>query len=68
MSLRDYMMIYAPASDIEAIIPDTVGEISQWLGVKNYTSIEHYPMALAKARRIWADAMLAVRERKEGDQ
>jgi hypothetical protein len=68
MSLRDYMIIHAPVSEIEALIPDTVGEISQWLGVKNYTWIEHYPMALAKARMIWADAMIAARERKEGDQ
>jgi hypothetical protein len=62
------MMIHAPEKEIESCIPETAGELSQWLGVENYTWIEHYPMAIAKARGIWADAMLADRERKEGDQ
>ena len=66
MTLRDYMIIHAPASEVDSCIPDSVGEIAKWLGIENYTWREHYPMALAKARGIWADAMLSARERKEG--
>ena len=66
MTLRNYMIIHAPASEVDSLIPDSVGEITKWLGVENYTFREHYPMALAKARGIWADAMLSARERKEG--
>lgn len=64
MTLRDYMIIHAPALEVDCCIPNGVGEIAKWLGVENYIWKEHYPIALAKARGIWADAMLAARERK----
>jgi len=51
MTLRDYFAAHAPASEIERIVKCNFSE--------------HYPMAVAKARMIWADAMLAARERKE---
>jgi hypothetical protein len=51
MTLRDYFAAHAPASEIERIVKCNFSE--------------HYPMAVAKARMIWADAMLAASERKE---
>ena len=63
MTLHDYFVAHAPSSEIEGIIPSTVKDISGWLGIAaDYDFQIHWPMALAKARGIWADAMLAARE------
>ena len=51
MSLRDYLATHAPASEIERIVKCNFSE--------------HYPMAVAKARMIWADAMLAARRKED---
>lgn len=65
MSLRDYFIAHAPAKEVADLIPDTVGEIAEWLGMAsfNYDGSKHWVLALAKARRIWADAMIAERSK-----
>ena len=63
MSLRDYMMIHAPASEIDALIPDKIGDLAKFVGKfpPDYKAERDYPVAIAKARGIWADAMLRKR-------
>jgi len=60
MTLRDYYMAHAPAEEIDVIIPSKRAE---WLGIREdqYRMPEHYILCLAKARALWADAMLAER-------
>ena len=65
MSLRDYFAAHAPSREIENIIPETGKEAGDWLGVEKFNWREHYPMAAAKARMIWADAMLAARGKED---
>lgn len=69
MTLRDYFIAHAPASEIETIIPVAIGDMLDFIGIRygpqaalsTYRRAVHYPMALAKARLIWADAMLKAR-------
>lgn len=65
MSLRDYFIAHAPASEIQDISPQTIDACADFLGMPwgDYSGGEHYVLVLAKARRMWADAMLAEREK-----
>ena len=66
LTMRDYAMIHAPVAEIEAIIPDTIAEIKEWLGLDEaYTYQKHYVLAVIKARGIWADEMLKAWLEKE---
>ncbi len=62
MTLRDFYVSAAPAEEITDIVPQTAADAAKWLGVELYDYRVHYPMALAKARGIWADAMIAARK------
>lgn len=63
MSLRAYLMAHAPASEIKLLLPgmQTAGA---FLGLQDctYDPRVHGAQVLAKARRMWADAMLAAME------
>jgi hypothetical protein len=63
MSMRDYCMVHAPATEIDAIAPDTVAGCASYLNMAetDYNSRQHYHLVLAKARALWADAMLGER-------
>ncbi len=66
MSLRDYFVAHAPQVEIQSLIPNTVGESKLWLGLtEEYDYDKHHILELAKARGIWADAMLS--ERLKGE-
>lgn len=62
INLREYFIIHAPAKEIDKLIPKTVGGISEFLGIDSSkyrsASISQRMQAIAKARGIWADAML----------
>ena len=59
-SQRDYFIAHAPASEIDNLMPSTVGELATWLGLTDeYDFSRDYVRCVAKARGIWADAMLA---------
>lgn len=63
MSLRDYFAAAAPAAEIEGMTPNAIKECEKFLGIDagQYNWIEHYPQMVAKARYMWADAMLRAR-------
>ena len=63
MSMRDYCMVHAPASEIGAIVPATLASCAAYLNmtVADYDGANHYHLVLAKARAQWADAMLGER-------
>lgn len=67
MSLRDYFIVHAPAEEIGEIAPDTVGGCARLLGMESsdYQGEIHYVLVLAKVRAMWADAMLAERDKAE---
>lgn len=64
---REYFAAKAPPSEVDAIIGETAEDAAVFLGVtpKQYNYKTHYHLAAAKARFMWADAMLA-ESRKEG--
>ncbi len=65
MSLRDYMATHAPASEIDGMMPKTIGDSAAALGLdswKKYVTATHYPILVSRARYAWADAMMRVRE------
>lgn len=61
MTLRDYCMIHAPSTEIDGLIPPSIGELERYLDIPagTYDYKTDYPRVLAKARGIWADAMIA---------
>lgn len=65
ISLRDYLIVHAPPEEIKDIAPNTIGGCADFLGIalSEYIGSRHYVLVLAKARGIWADAMLKERER-----
>ena len=55
-------MLAAPAGEIENMIPSTVAECAKFIGLSEnepYSYRPHYAMVVAKARREWAQAMVA---------
>jgi hypothetical protein len=66
MTLRDYFAARAPAKEIADIVPDKVGECAEFIGMNpsEYQGAVHYVQCLAKARYIWADAVMKAREAK----
>lgn len=65
MTLRDYFMVNAPAKEIEEMCPVTAKGCSEVIGVsaEEYRGDIHYPRVLAKLRAVWADAMIAERDK-----
>lgn len=63
MTLRDYFIAHAPASEIDGMVPVDVGSCAKYLGIEKYENDKHYLLLIAKCRCQWADAMLAERER-----
>lgn len=63
MSMRDYCMVHAPATEIDTIAPATLAGCAAYLNmtVSEYDGMRHYHLVLAKARALWADAMLGER-------
>ena len=63
MTLRDYYIAHAPASEIADLIPKTVEGLSLYIGIplSEYVGERDYLKAIAKARGEWADAMLEER-------
>ena len=60
MSLRVYLMAHAPENEINELIPGKAESLRSWLNLADaYSAACHYHLAIAKARRIWADAMIA---------
>ena len=66
MTLRDYYIAHAPASEIADLIPKTVEGFARYIGIppSEYVGERDYLKAIAKARGEWADAMLEEREKK----
>lgn len=60
MSLREYLMAHAPASEIQGLVPGTGAKCAASIGVpvSEYKFEVHYAEVLAVARRKWADAMI----------
>jgi len=63
MSLRDYFAAHAPTGDEGITPPATIKELEEFIGIPSgtYNWLVHWPMAVAKARYAYADAMLAER-------
>lgn len=64
MSLRDHIAITANRYDIG--FPTDLARCAAFIGVaeKEYDYLVHWPQVLAKARYIYADAMLAERAKR----
>jgi hypothetical protein len=64
ISLRDYLALTAPVIEVEAAAGYSVRETSEFLGIpeSEYDCRKHWILAVAKARYLWADAMLAARK------
>lgn len=60
MSLRDYFAAHAPEEAL--ILPSTLGDCATFIGVEKFDNTKHWPLVNAKARYIYADAMLQARE------
>lgn len=67
-TLRDEFAMAASEEEIESIVGTTIDDYAKLLGMdaKDYDWRIHYGQCLTKARYIWADTMLAARDRKEG--
>jgi hypothetical protein len=65
-SLRDYFAAHVTAKEIDDIVGDTLASASDFVGViaGDYRPRVHLPIAVAKARYMVADAMLAARDAK----
>lgn len=63
MTLRQYLICHAPASEIEDMCPQDIAGCAEYIGipVEEYKGRIHYKQVLAKARGEWADAMLKER-------
>lgn len=63
--MLDYFMAHAPASEIDGICGDNVEACAAFLGMEksSYDGRIHYVLALSRARRIWADTMIAERSK-----
>lgn len=63
MTLRDYFAAHANNEEVEAMIPSKIPDCAVWLKLdRPYEFLQHYQLAVAKARYMIADAMLAARE------
>lgn len=64
MSLRDYFAAHAPDTITTDIVDESDEDRAVFIGIpeKEYHCPVHYPMVDAKARYIWADAMLEARK------
>ena len=62
MSLRDYFAAHAPTGE-EGIATPALSQMEEFLGIEKgtYNWLVHWPMVVAKARYVYADAMLAAR-------
>ena len=64
MSLRDYLAAHAPTEEVQDLFPASGEAIRSFLNLADaYQSKIHYHLLLAKARYIWADAILAERDK-----
>jgi hypothetical protein len=65
MSLRDYMAIHAPVSEIQKIFPSSAQDVAEWIApsVEAHSQGKGQMLFITKARYIWADAMLEAREK-----
>lgn len=64
LTIRDYFAAHAPKDLIDSLTGSSVGDVTRFLGLPDdagYRMSVHYPMAEAKARYIYADAMLKAR-------
>lgn len=63
MTLRDYFAANVNGKDLDSLVPKSTEDICRFLGipVSQFKVEVHYPMALAKARYMFSDAMLAQR-------
>ena len=63
MSLRDYLVVHAPAQEIADLVPADLKGCAAYIGIAeaDYKGNCHYLLVLAKARGEWADAMLVER-------
>jgi hypothetical protein len=62
LSKREYFAIHAPSNEVETFIPNTAEKAAHWLGMKDakeYLENDVWKKAWIKARREWADNMLA---------
>ena len=61
MTLRDYFAAAVSVYEIYDLIPSSIGKCAAFIGVsiEEYKAPTHYKHVLAKARYMWADAMLA---------
>lgn len=61
MSLRDWFAGNVSFEEADSIIGKTAGDVATFLGItsKEYRAIIHFPQAIAKAKFIFADAMIA---------
>jgi len=59
-TLRCYLASTAPVEEIHFIMPEGWEDKAKWIGVDTSAwTREHCAVCIAKARAIWADAMLA---------
>lgn len=65
MTLRDYFAAHAPQDAIDSLIGTSILSASNFLGLtyEAYSSALHYVPAVAKARYMYADAMIAERSK-----
>ena len=65
MTLRDYLIVHAPAQEIADLVPTSANDCAAYIGIDaaDYKGNKHYLLVLAKGRREWADAMLKEREK-----
>lgn len=72
MSLLDWFAGVAPENEVDSIIPfrkwarDEADEAGEFIGMPagEFKWVNHYHLVVAKARYIWAAAMIAAREAK----
>lgn len=66
LTLRDHFAVNARIGVVDSISGTSIGDVARFLGIKedDYRTAVHYKMAEAKARYIYADAMLQARKNK----
>ncbi len=63
MSIRDVFVAAAPATEIADMTPQSIEGCAKLLGISEYHGEYHFVQVLAKLRGMWADAMLAERDK-----
>lgn len=64
MALRDYFAANMPYDLANELVGDSVSSAAEFLGIdaKDYTPIKHWPLVVAKANYMYADAMMQARK------